>query len=160
MTQRQPRERDDKHLAFIRLKPCCVCGHPAPSDAAHIRMADPEIGKRSTGAGEKPSDRWTVPLCRPVFGQKLGCHRIQHSMNEAEFWRRHGINPFSIAEAFWTASRGADRAERLRAPKPRKIKLRARTAPKRQIKSNPVIASRGFDQTRKRKFNGQVERRA
>jgi hypothetical protein len=32
--QRQPRERDNAHLAFIRRLPCASCGVPGPCDAA------------------------------------------------------------------------------------------------------------------------------
>ncbi len=32
--QRQPRERDNRHLAFIRRLPCAACGIAGPCDAA------------------------------------------------------------------------------------------------------------------------------
>lgn len=96
--QRRPRVEDPKYLERIRLLPCCVCGASGPSDAAHIRMSDAEWGghwnKRSTGMGEKPSDRWALPLCRqsyrpdpvariltpavPVSLVNIGCHGRQH----------------------------------------------------------------------------------
>lgn len=99
--QRQPRLRDERYLAFLRKQPCCVCKAPAPSDAAHIRMASTVYGKRATGMAEKPDDRWAVPLCRPLAGFEFGCHKIQHSMNEAEFWRSRGVNPFEIANCLY-----------------------------------------------------------
>jgi hypothetical protein len=39
---------------------------------------------------EKPSDKWALPLCNRH-------HREQHSMNELEFWKSHGIDPFMLA---------------------------------------------------------------
>ena len=88
--QRQPRERDPRYLAFLRKKPCCACGRPGPSDAAHIRMASAKHDKRYVGLGETPDDRWALSLCR-------ACHRKQHSMSEATFWGALGKDPFGIA---------------------------------------------------------------
>lgn len=89
LRQREPRERDDKHLVYIRSLPCCICGG-IDTEAAHIRTSAPELGKRPSGMAEKPSDKWAVPLCNRH-------HREQHSMNEMEFWKCHGINPFVLA---------------------------------------------------------------
>jgi hypothetical protein len=90
------RVRDTAFLAFLRRQPCvCGCGRPAPSDAAHIRMASPERGKLPTGMQVKPSDRFAVPLCRP-------CHERQHSGSEARFWSELGLDPFEIAEAHFS----------------------------------------------------------
>jgi hypothetical protein len=77
--QRQPRKKENGHLAFIRGLPCCVCGDNTSTEAAHIRMADAKAGKRYVGKGEKADDRWTVPLCG-------GHHRIQHQCGELAFW--------------------------------------------------------------------------
>src|ERR1700691_4860686 len=89
LRQRQPRVRDEKHLDFIRSLPCCICG-AIDTEAAHIRTASLENGKLHTGMSEKPSDKWTVPLCNAH-------HREQHSGNELKFWARHGIDPFMLA---------------------------------------------------------------
>ena len=89
LRQRQPREKDNKHLDYIRSLPCCVCGG-IDTEAAHIRTGELVYDKPHTGMGEKPSDKWTVPLCNRH-------HREQHSMNEMDFWRCHGINPFILA---------------------------------------------------------------
>jgi hypothetical protein len=86
---RQPRKRDEKYLAWIRTLPCVICGDPR-SEAAHLRIASINDDKRETGMGEKPSDRWVLPLCRLH-------HSRQHSMNEAEFWASYGIDPFALA---------------------------------------------------------------
>ena len=49
MSQRQPRQHDEKHLAFIRTLPCVVCGNDIETEAAHIRMMDPTVAKPMTG---------------------------------------------------------------------------------------------------------------
>lgn len=122
---KQPRLRDDAYLAFVRLQPCCVCGTPSPSDAAHIRMASTVYGKRITGGGEKPDDKWAVPLCRPVLGVKRGCHADQHAVSEAQFWRDKGLNPFEIAIRLYAAGGHPD-------------------APQTKRKSRKTILPKGF----------------
>ncbi len=89
LRQRQPRIKDNKHLKYISSLPCCICGR-TDTQAAHIRTAALEHGKSHTGMAEKPSDKWTVPLC-------IKHHAEQHSMNEMDFWKCHGINPFILA---------------------------------------------------------------
>src|SRR4051812_116248 len=61
LRQREPRVKDNKHLDYIRSLPCCICGG-IDTEAAHIRTASLEHGKQHTGMGEKPSDKWAVPL--------------------------------------------------------------------------------------------------
>jgi hypothetical protein len=90
LRQRQPRQKDAKHLDYIRSLPCCVCGDNTSTEAAHIRVASLEHGKNHTGMAEKSSDKWALPLC----GE---CHREQHSMNELKFWASYNINPFTLA---------------------------------------------------------------
>lgn len=87
--QRQPRERDEHYLAWLRTQPCAICGK-TPSDPAHLRFSSIGDGKRETGAGEKSSDHWAVPLCRAH-------HNEQHSMNEREFWASYGIDPIALS---------------------------------------------------------------
>ena len=89
LRQKEPRVRDEKHLNYVRSLPCCICGR-SDVDAAHIRTASLEHGKRGLGLQEKASDCWAVPLCR--FH-----HSEQHSMNEMAFWKRYGLNPFILA---------------------------------------------------------------
>lgn len=90
LRQRQPREKDAKHLDRIRMLPCCICGDNTSTEAAHIRTGSPEHGKPPTGMSEKSSDKWALPLCNRH-------HREQHAMNEMDFWKRHGIDPFMLA---------------------------------------------------------------
>jgi hypothetical protein len=111
--QRRPRERDEKHLAFIRSLRCCICGAPGP-DPAHIRSASPVHGKRETGGAEKPSDKFTVPLCRVHHDQ-------QHSINEIKFWATYGVDPFGLALSLYAHSGDDELAESiLNANRPRR----------------------------------------
>jgi hypothetical protein len=90
LRQREPRQRDEKHLQYIRSLPCCICGG-IDTEAAHIRVGSINHGKRSTGMGEKPSDTWCVPLCNKH-------HREQHDAgNELVWWEGYGIDPFMLA---------------------------------------------------------------
>lgn len=98
LRQREPRVECPAFLAFVRTKPCRSCGHPAPSQAAHIRMASIACGKRDTGKGEKPSDRWAVPLCAECH---LDGPEAQHKVGEQRFWYRVGTDPCSIAAALY-----------------------------------------------------------
>lgn len=102
--QRQPRIKNEKHLAFIRTLPCLICGSPG-CDAAHIRFACEKAGKRAVGIGEKPDDRWTVPLCRHH-------HTQQHSKNEKIFWDEKGIDPIYKALILWSLSGDHETAEK------------------------------------------------
>ena len=91
LRQREPRVKDAKHLDFIRSLRCCICGEDTTVEAAHIRTSSLQHGKRSTGMQEKPSDKWTVPLC----GKH---HREQHAAgNEIAWWTSYGKDPFMIA---------------------------------------------------------------
>lgn len=145
---RDPRQQDETHLAFVRKQPCCVCGSRREIEAAHIRYACNAVGKRPTGMGEKPHDRWTVSLC--AYHHRTGIDS-QHNNNEREWWIMRGLNPFTIAAELWKASGGEDRAATPKPVKqPRKIKSRQPRDKRKKIpagrplKSNPVIQSRGF----------------
>lgn len=94
LRQRDPRVQCPAFLAFVRRCPCCACPAPAPSQAAHIRMGNPAIGKRNAGIGEKPSDRWAVPLCADCH---LDAPDAQHKVGERKFWERVGVDPFALA---------------------------------------------------------------
>lgn len=95
LRQREPRIECPAFLAFVRRRPCCACGAPPRSQAAHIRVGNPEVGKRSTGIGEKPSDRWAVPLCADCH---LDAPDSQHQMGgERAFWAKVRVDPFALA---------------------------------------------------------------
>jgi len=101
---RQPRRQSGDHLKFFRSLPCVICLTRNNVQAAHIRMASIVHGKRQTGIGEKPSDRFVTCLC-PTH------HEEQHRGNEAEFWKRYGINPFELALTLYAHSGDEDTAE-------------------------------------------------
>jgi hypothetical protein len=98
LRQRQPRIENKAFLAFVREQPCCACGSRQNVQAAHVRMASPAHGKRETGKGERPSDRFCVPLC-------AGCHMddpgAQHKVGERHFWRSNDVDPFAVAAALY-----------------------------------------------------------
>jgi hypothetical protein len=93
--QKKPRVKAASHLAWIRGLPPLVGSRPV--EAAHVRFADPRYRKPAVGMGEKPDDRWTVPL-------GADAHREQHSMDERAFWDKHGIDPCLVAMLLWNAS--------------------------------------------------------
>lgn len=90
MRLKHPRIKDDAHLTFVRSLPCASCGNNTSCEAAHLRLGNLKYGKQHTGMGEKPSDRWTLPLCSL-------CHREQHAGDEGLFWAVRGINPWVLA---------------------------------------------------------------
>jgi hypothetical protein len=103
LRQREPRVVDKAFLAFVRTKPCCSCGQFPPAvQAAHIRMACPELDKRAVGLGEKPDDRWAVPLC---VAEHLDNPNAQHKGSERAFWKRVGVDPFAVAMALYAEFR-------------------------------------------------------
>ena len=58
-----------------------------PIECAHVRR------DTDGGAGLKPSDRWTISLCRDH-------HVEQHQIGEAAFEQRYGIDMRALAEEF------------------------------------------------------------
>lgn len=96
--QKRPRQKVDGHLKFLRQLPCVIPDCKSRDiHAAHIRAANPRLGKRETGLQEKPSDAWCLPVCAEH-------HAEQHSGSELEFWARHGIDCFTLALALWRVS--------------------------------------------------------
>ena len=85
-------KRSPAHCNFVRSHNCCVPGCDArPIEVAHVRVG--------TGGGMalKPSDRWTISLCRDH-------HSEQHRDGERTFDKRHGITMKALAEEFTRAS--------------------------------------------------------
>jgi len=115
--QRDPRERDPAFLGYVAKLPCLACMVSGKVKwgvhVAHLRAASPEHDKRYTGKGEKPSDRWTLPLCPPHHvGDLTRVPFSQHEMGELDFWARLGIaDPFQVCidlyEAFQRRPRGS-----------------------------------------------------
>ena len=89
-----PRVRDKDHLRFVASQPCLLCS-VTPSDAHHIRFAQPRAMARKVG------DEFTVPLCRAH-------HRELHdSGNEGAFWHDMGIEPLEIARQLWNETQAS-----------------------------------------------------
>lgn len=125
LRQRRPPLEDRVFLERVRELPCAVCGRSGPSDAAHLRMAGAPWGypdKPYTGGGEKPSDCYVTPLCRPVYSPdpvarklkpdaplklvNVGCHGRQHG-HDAKVLRELTDNPeekLKLEEAFWRST--------------------------------------------------------
>ena len=143
LRQRDPRQHDERHLVYVRLQPCCVCGTRRAIEAAHIRMSCPEIGKDPTGMQEKPHDKWTVPLCN---NDHQSGQQAQHRSNERKWWNAHRIDPLAIAAALWIASGGAARAA-MEKPAHRLRPVKARKPREKRAKmpgSKRTIAGRTF----------------
>lgn len=94
---RQPRQHDPDHLAFVRTLPCLLCGDDTATEAAHVRYADPMIGKSNPGLQAKPHDKFTIPLCGSD-------HRTQHENGEKQWWSKLGIDPVKVALALYAVS--------------------------------------------------------
>lgn len=138
LRQRDPRVECPAFLAFLRRRPCCACGAPPPSQAAHLRTTDathPE--KRSVGLGEKPSDRWCNPLCASCH---LDAPDAQHKIGERMFWARVGVDPFDNASKLWgqfVRRRGRSPEQRERVvERASRIKRKGRSSPKIKAKRN------------------------
>lgn len=88
------RKRDKQHLRFVASQPCLICGR-APSDAHHLRFAQPRA------MGRKSSDEFVVPLCRTH-------HRENHQTGREEsWWASVSIDPLEIATKLWRLSHGS-----------------------------------------------------
>lgn len=146
LRQRDPRQEDAKHLAFIRTQPCCLPFCRREAEPAHLRMGNLSIGKDPAGKGEKSHDKFTVPLC--PYHHRIGVD-CQHNNNEKEWWERTGLNPWAIAASLWIASGGAAReADREMNPpttKIRKVKARKPREMRVKIVGRSQISTRGFD---------------
>jgi hypothetical protein len=76
------------HRAWVRRHRCSVPGCLSiPIECAHVRRGT------DGGQGLKPSDRWTISLCRTH-------HAEQHRIGEVAFERRHGIELVPLAKEF------------------------------------------------------------
>src|SRR4051812_14671883 len=92
-----PRRRNKAHLKFVAAQPCLLCNRQ-PSDAHHLRLAQP------LALGRKVSDEFTVPLCRTHHRQ------LHRSGNEARWWEAmdRDVDPLEIAKRLWTESHAAN----------------------------------------------------
>jgi hypothetical protein len=95
-SRKTKRIEDPAHLAFIRKLPS-VISKQYGCEACHIRSGSALHRKKWTGGQQKPDDAWTLPLLPSE-------HRDQHSHNELEWWRSHGIDPFELAIRLYEVS--------------------------------------------------------
>lgn len=72
--------RDSKRLAAIRQLPCCECGKPAPSEAAHSNFS-----VHGKGRGIKADDKYTISLCS-VCHAALDQYRLDMDRHESLEW--------------------------------------------------------------------------
>ena len=93
-----PRRRNKAHLQFVASQPCLLCNR-RPSDAHHLRFAQPQA------IGRKVSDEFTVPLCRTHHRQ------LHRSGNEARWWQAmdQDVDPLEIAKSLWDESHAKNR---------------------------------------------------
>jgi hypothetical protein len=85
------RLRDKDHLKFVSKQACVVCGRE-PSDAHHLRFAQPRA------LGRKVSDEFTVPVCR------LHHRELHRHGDEAAWWMGLNIDPVPVAFALWRST--------------------------------------------------------
>lgn len=99
------RMEDPMHLAFIRKLPSVISGEYG-CEACHIRAASAVHRKKFTGMGQKADDCWVLPLTPSE-------HKAQHSVNEMEFWRSHGIDPHELAARLYEVTGNTESATRI-----------------------------------------------
>lgn len=102
--RKDPRQKDDAHLRFLRGLPCAVCGNNIETQAAHIRFSDAKYAKDNPGVGQKPHDFWCVPLCGKHHDEQ---HRAG---NERSWWESKGIDPILLSMSLYVHSGDFDRA--------------------------------------------------
>lgn len=89
-----PQIRNASHLAWIRGHECSARAPVCMGfsiEAAHVRTGT------DGGLSVKPSDCWTLPLCRHH-------HELQHRLGEASFERLFDIDMKKIAAELWAKS--------------------------------------------------------
>lgn len=100
------RVKSAAYLDFIRALPCCICLDNTSTEAAHIRFGDRRAAKRPTGLGERPDDRWAIPLCGAH-------HRWQHARGEKLFWEEMDKDPIFLALALQASAGDLEAAEEI-----------------------------------------------
>jgi len=85
------RKRSPAHRAWIRGFACSACGSTEAIECAHVRCGT------DGGIGMKPSDRWTISLCKE-------CHQVQHLVGEKTFEKENNIDMKALAEEFFRKS--------------------------------------------------------
>lgn len=84
-------KRSPAHRKWVRGFACCACGSTTAIECAHVRNGT------DGGTGIKPSDRWTISLCKD-------CHSRQHQIGEPAFERENRIDLKALAAEFFRKS--------------------------------------------------------
>jgi hypothetical protein len=131
------RVRDKVHVQFVSKQPCLICGR-RPADPHHLRFA------QRRALGRKVSDEFTVPLCR-------GHHRELHrGGNEAEWWKKSGVDPLAVASMLWAQTRplpaamqaaSAHETERPTEAKPNQTLVPQSAKRRANRKTKPILAA-------------------
>lgn len=101
------RIRDKDHINFVVTQPCLLCGR-TPSDAHHLRFAQPRAMSR------KVSDEFTVPLCRTHHRQ------LHQAGDEAAWWNDMNVDPLPIAQELWLQGHGLNKDSTENSERPNK----------------------------------------
>lgn len=107
LRQRLQRKRDADYLAWLRTQRCaCGCGKGPPCDAAHLRASSYKYNKENPGVGQKPDDKWALPL-------KHAHHMAMHDHgDERGWWFKHGVSdPFALCIKYHAKFRKEVRAK-------------------------------------------------
>lgn len=88
----EPRKKTSRtcaaHRAWVRKHRCSVRGcRQMPIECAHVRQGT------DGGLGLKPSDKWTISLCRDH-------HLEQHEIGEAAFEAKYDLDLLKLAAEF------------------------------------------------------------
>ena len=99
----EPRKKSSRtcaaHRAWVRIHRCSVRGCLGlPIECAHVRSGT------DGGLGIKPSDRWTISLCRAH-------HLEQHEIGECAFEARYDLDLRELARESARRSPALGRAE-------------------------------------------------
>jgi hypothetical protein len=106
------RIRDKRHLSVVARLPSIISGKK-PVEVCHVRYGDPRYNKPPAGMGEKPDDKWVLPLTPEE-------HRLskaaQHTTNERFWWSERRIDPLAVCEklyAVWQKTGNPIEAEQM-----------------------------------------------
>lgn len=95
---RKPRDECKAHLRNVSRLPCLLTQRYGVQ-VAHLRYTDGRYGKRHVGLGEKPDDRWVVPLCPALHMMNTGSQH--HDGNEQLWWSEMGVDAIRVAHLLW-----------------------------------------------------------
>lgn len=101
---KDPRIREKDYLGWVARLPCLSCMtqsvYTTQVQVCHIRMSDADAGWTNPGMQQKPHDRRVWPGC-------VKCHldgpNAQHKSNEADWWRKLGVDPVALVRDLNTA---------------------------------------------------------